>query len=109
MFNLQNHQTIFQELLDECEKRRIEEEVKLTQSIENVFKRVKQIYSAEEDIIRRGLVPEEGCDFYENCFGHVEKYEERILLGLEKSYERAVEFFINEKNKTQIKLAQKGF
>ena len=51
------------------------------------------------------MIPEEGTDFYENCFGNIEKYEERILVGLERAYERAIEFFKNEKNKTQIKLA----
>ena len=46
-FNLQNHQKIFNQLLDYAEKRKSDKEEEITQNIEKIFQRVCQINKAE--------------------------------------------------------------
>lgn len=109
MFNLDNHNTIFHELLDFAEKRVIEEENKLFQRVEQIMNRAKEIKQAEQQILARGLTPEESPDFYETFCGGIENYDQRILSGLEHNYFRAICFFEESKDPKQVKISMKGF
>lgn len=73
------------------------------------MERVSNIFKAEQDIIKRGLTPQEGSSIYDCYFGKIENYEQRIINGLENNYEKAIEFFTNGKEKEQVKIAQEGY
>lgn len=51
------------------------------------------------------MTPEESDDDMMQ-FYKIENFEEKILNGLLQNYQKAIEFFINQKDMKQVKLAQ---
>lgn len=50
-------------------------EIKEDLIVKDVLERVSQIYTAERDIISRGLIPEEGPSGYDFYFSKIPNYE----------------------------------
>lgn len=93
MFNLQNHETIFEEM-EKCLQARVKDkEREITEMVERVIKRAKQLEQAEQDIVARGLVPEEGPERTLLMFSKDENFEKRLLAQIRKKYKQAMFFF----------------
>lgn len=111
IFSLENHETVFGELLTFANRRVTEKKEELTGLVRNVLKRAKEIEQAELNIIARGLVPEEGRERTLLLFSADDSFEKRLLDGMTEKYHQAIQFFsASEKSEDaeQVGIAQRA-
>jgi hypothetical protein len=110
MFNLQNHETVFQEFEAALELRVKDKEQELGLIVEKVLERAKQIEQAERDIIARGLVPQEGQEHTLLLFKQDKGFEVKLLKSIGQKYKQAMFFFASsekEEDKEQVEISQR--
>lgn len=111
IFSLENHETVFDEMLAFSNSRVADKKKELTIMVRNVLKRAKEIEQAELNIIARGLVPEEGRERTLLLFSTDDSFEKRLLDGMTEKYHQAIQFFsASEKTEDieQVEIAQRA-
>ena len=108
-FNLSNHEEIYSRL-----EQKLQEtiNIRLTErkeKLRKILRRAKEIQNAEEDIISRGLVPQEYPESNYLMFYKSENVELMILDKLLEKYHRVVEFYSQGEEKQQVGAGRKGF
>lgn len=110
IFSLENHETIFGEMLCLADKRLAEKREVVTESVRKILKRAKQIETAEANIIARGLVPEEGKERSLLLFSQDDQFEQKLLEKMTEKYRQAIFFFASSEKAEdagQVDIAQK--
>ena len=108
-FNLSNHEEVYTQLESKLEltiEKRISER---KEQFRKILRRAKEIQHAEEDIIKRGLVPQESPETNYLLFYKAENVELMILNSLVEKYKRVVEFYSSGPEKQQVQAGKKGY
>ena len=108
-FNLSNHEDVYNQL-----EKRLEEAITIRKSerkeqLRKILRRAKEIQLAEEDIIKRGLVPQESPESNYLMFYKAENVELTILDNMLEKYKRVVEFYSSSEEKQQVTAGKKGY
>jgi tetratricopeptide (TPR) repeat protein len=110
IFSLENHETIFGDMLGFADTRMAERKAQIKERIRRVLKRAKQVEEAEQNIISRGLVPEEGKERTLLLFSQDDNFEEKLMEKMTEKYRQAI-FFFSASEKTedagQVDIAQR--
>ena len=108
-FNLSNHEQVYLQLeqkIDQIIKLRISER---KEQFRKILRRAKEIQEAEEDIIKRGLVPQESPESNYLMFYKTENIEMTILDNMLDKYRKVVEFYSSGEEKKQVSAGKKGY
>ena len=111
MFNLQNHATIFHEMGTFIEQRIAQKSEKIKDAVNKVLKRAKQFHENELDIIKRGLVPQEGHEHTLLLGCNDLNFEKKLLKKIKDKYKQAITFFAgceDNKDKQQVEIGQQA-
>jgi tetratricopeptide (TPR) repeat protein len=111
MFNLQNHETIFDDMRSFVGTRIADVKNKLKTNIDKVLDKAKRLERIELDIISRGMTPEEGHERTLFLFQKDQDFEHKLFKQLLKKYKQIVYFFASSEkveDKEQMQLAIKA-
>ncbi len=109
MFNLHDHQKIYEDFREVLGNLVSSKRSELSSIIDRVLLRAKEIENAEQDIISRGLVPEEGPEYDVFSFNSIPDFELTMLRGIQYKFGRALRFYTSDEKKTEFDFSKNEF